>query len=77
MFRLQKKSKDMVLINSWVLCGHWSRQILAEAEKHECLFEKSFGLTMRLPELSRLLFQSDLCSRFHYTSVDLATAVER
>ena len=38
-----------------------------------CL-KKSFGLTMRLPELSRLLFQSDLCSRFHYTSVDLATA---
>ena len=42
MFRLQKKSKEMVLINSWVLRGHWSRQILAEAEKHECLIEKKF-----------------------------------
>ena len=42
MFRLQKKSKEMVLINSWVLCGHWSRQILAEAEKHGVLVRKKF-----------------------------------
>lgn len=32
----------MVLINSWVLCGHWSRQILAEAEKHGVLVRKKF-----------------------------------